>query len=239
MGNAIIISAGFMLLAFIMLLFFVSRYKRCPTDKILVVYGKVEESKYEGIKLINGGATFVWPVIQEYEFLDLSHTRYDFKVETNTKDLVPINLSGSIIYSISNQEEIAVKAAYSLLGKSKKEIGLICQDVINSTMIDFIATQDIIDIASSKKELIQNIAQKINKELNKIGVSIFNFRLDRIEDKKSLIKKYEQKFNTTNYLNPDENLNKQLDEINKKIKNNSLEREKLLNQKLKILTTRK
>jgi len=237
MKNELIIIGVFMLLLLINLLFIISRYKRCPADKILVIFGKVDISKYpEGVKIINGGGSFVWPIIQDYKFLDLSQTKYDFNIETKTKDLVPINLPGLITYSISNHKELSVNAGLRLLGKSKREIDLICQDIINASIIDFFANLDIIDVASSKERIIQQIIQKISTELNRIGIYIFNFRIDRIDDKKSLIKKYEQKFNTNNYINPDENLNKELNQINEKIKKNSLEREELLEQKLKILT---
>ena len=46
----------------------VSRFKRCPSDKILVVYGKTGGSS---AKCIHGGGAFIWPVIQDYAFLDL------------------------------------------------------------------------------------------------------------------------------------------------------------------------
>ena len=51
------------------------RYKRCPSDKILVIYGKTGKSKTGSIssaRCIHGGASFIWPVFQSYAFLDLT-----------------------------------------------------------------------------------------------------------------------------------------------------------------------
>ena len=46
----------------------VSRYRRCPSNKILVIYGKTSSG---AAKCIHGGAAFVWPLIQDYNFLGL------------------------------------------------------------------------------------------------------------------------------------------------------------------------
>ena len=62
-------------LLFTTLLVILSRYRKCPSDKILVVYGKVGANKdgtYRSAKCIHGGAAFIVPVLQSYEYLDLS-----------------------------------------------------------------------------------------------------------------------------------------------------------------------
>ena len=45
------------------------RYRRCPSDKILVIYGKTGRSA--SAKCVHGGAAFIWPVFQDYSYLDL------------------------------------------------------------------------------------------------------------------------------------------------------------------------
>jgi len=57
-------------LLLIIALFWASRYKRCPSDQILVVYGKVGEG--QSARCIHGGGTFVWPLIQDYAFMSLT-----------------------------------------------------------------------------------------------------------------------------------------------------------------------
>ena len=62
-------------LLFSLLLVILSRYRRCPSDKVLVVYGKLAPNKDgtpRAAKCIHGGAAFIWPVVQAYEYLDLT-----------------------------------------------------------------------------------------------------------------------------------------------------------------------
>ena len=51
-------------------IFFAQRYKRCPPDKVMVVYGRTDKGKAS--RTIHGGAALVWPLIQDYAFLTLT-----------------------------------------------------------------------------------------------------------------------------------------------------------------------
>ena len=58
----IVVIAGVLFVTFASIL---SRYKRCPSDKVLVVYGKTGRNKEGGVssaRCIHGGAAFIWPV---------------------------------------------------------------------------------------------------------------------------------------------------------------------------------
>ena len=61
---------GFVLLLVSTILFLASRYKRCPSDRILVIYGKV--GRDQSSHCIHGGGTFVWPLIQDFSYMSLT-----------------------------------------------------------------------------------------------------------------------------------------------------------------------
>jgi len=67
----VVISAA-ILFIFVLIVTFLRRYKRCPSDRILVVYGRVgrKEEEIQSSKCIHGGASFIWPIIQDYQYLD-------------------------------------------------------------------------------------------------------------------------------------------------------------------------
>ena len=68
---------AFILLVAAMLI--ITRYKRCPSNKILVIYGKTGQAR--SARCVAGGAAFVWPVIQSYEYLDLSPISIDIDLQ--------------------------------------------------------------------------------------------------------------------------------------------------------------
>ena len=63
----IFVLGAIVFIAFVSL--FSSRYKRCPSNRILVIYGKA--GRGEAAKCIHGGAKFVVPLIQDYAYLSL------------------------------------------------------------------------------------------------------------------------------------------------------------------------
>jgi flotillin len=62
-GFGILSLIAFVVLVFFTVAFMASRYKRCPSDKILVIYGRVEKGRSS--KTTHGGGAFVWPLIQD------------------------------------------------------------------------------------------------------------------------------------------------------------------------------
>src|SRR5690625_7870729 len=69
LDTSLILLGGLVGLVILLILLFITRYKRCPSDKILVIYGKTGRGS---AKTLAGGAACVWPVIQGDAYLDLS-----------------------------------------------------------------------------------------------------------------------------------------------------------------------
>ena len=65
---------GFLLLIILLgaVSFAVSRYRRCPSNKVIVVYGKTEAAGSS--KCVHGGGVFVWPLIQDFGVLSLHNS---------------------------------------------------------------------------------------------------------------------------------------------------------------------
>src|SRR5438270_11688035 len=60
-------AAAVVLFSFVILL--AQRYKRCPSNRVLVIYGKTGGGN--AAKCVHGGAAFVWPVINDFAYLSL------------------------------------------------------------------------------------------------------------------------------------------------------------------------
>ena len=74
-SGVVVLICAVVLIVFMLFVTVLSRYKKCPSDKIMVIYGKVgsnSDGTSRTAKCIHGGASLVWPVIQSYEYLDLT-----------------------------------------------------------------------------------------------------------------------------------------------------------------------
>ena len=99
----------------------IKRYKRCPSDRILVVYGKVGGG--QSAKCIHGGAAFIIPVIQDYEFLDLTPMSIEVNlVNALSKQNIRVNVPSRFTIGVSTEPGVMQNAAERLLGLGLPDI---------------------------------------------------------------------------------------------------------------------
>lgn len=185
-GSFIVIIAGFIGLFFVMLLWFISRYKRCPSDKILVIYGKTAGGTSS--KCLAGGAAFVWPVIQDYEFLDLTPISIDVDLRgALSRQNIRVNVPSRFTVAVSNEPGVMEVAAERLLRKSTDEIRETAKDIIFGQLRLVVATMDIEEINSDRDKFLTNVSSNVGSELRKIGLTLINVNVTDIQDESGYI----------------------------------------------------
>lgn len=176
---------GLVALAVLMLFFFVSRYKRCPSDKILVIYGKTGSGS---AKCLAGGAAFVWPVIQDWEYLDLSPISIDVDLRgALSKQNIRVSVPSRFTVAVCNEEGVMINAAERLLGKTIDEIRDIAKDIIFGQLRLVVATMDIEEINSDRDKFLANVSSNVGSELRKIGLTLINVNVTDIQDESGYI----------------------------------------------------
>jgi flotillin len=169
------------LAAFSLMIFFVSRYKKCPSDKLLVVYGKVGGKS--SAKTIHGGAAFIWPVIQDYKYLDLTPMNIDVNLENAlSKQNIRMNIPSNFTIAISTEPEDMENAAVRLLAMNRSEIVDMARDIIFGQLRLIVAMMDIEEINTDREKFLDNINKNLEKELSKVGLGLINVNLQDIQD---------------------------------------------------------
>ncbi|HNU77386.1 MAG: SPFH domain-containing protein [Bacteroidota bacterium] len=176
---------------FILIVSFFRRYKRCPSDRILVVYGKVGkggDAESRSAKCIHGGAAFIWPVIQDYSFLDLT----PFSIEINltsalSKQNIRVDVPSRFTVGISTEEGVMTNAAERLLGLSITDISNLAKDIIFGQLRLVVATMDIEEINSNRDKFLAAVSSNVEAELKKIGLKLINVNVTDITDESGYI----------------------------------------------------
>ena len=175
---AIIILVAF-LLGTIVWLF--SRYKMCPSDKILIVYGNVGAGR--SAKCIHGGATFIMPIVQSYAFMDLNPINIDVPLKgALSSQNIRVDVPSSFIVGISTQPEIMQNAASRLLGRTRQDIRDLASEIIMGQMRVVIASLTIEEINADREKLIKGITGGVDVELHKVGLYLINANITDIRD---------------------------------------------------------
>lgn len=190
-GSFVIIIGVVVVFIFILLIGLFQRYKRCPSDRILVVYGKVGKGSDDlgrSAKCIHGGAAFIWPIIQDYEFLDLTPISIEVML-TNalSRQNIRVDVPSRFTVGISTEEGIMTNAAERLLGLDQQSIHDLAKDIIFGQLRLVVATMDIEEINSNRDKFLANVANNVEAELKKIGLKLINVNVTDIKDESGYI----------------------------------------------------
>ena len=176
---------------FSLVLFLIKRYKKCPSDKVMVIYGKVGNNKdgsTRSAKCIHGGAAFIWPVIQAYEFLDLTPMSISVDLENAlSRQNIRINVPSRFTVGISTEPGVMQNAAERLLGLRLQEIQELAKDIIFGQLRLVIATMDIEEINTDRDKFLEAVSRNVEGELKKIGLRLINVNVTDISDESGYI----------------------------------------------------
>jgi flotillin len=171
---------------FFVVVFIATRFKRCPSNRILVIYGKVGRERTA--RCIHGGGTFVYPLIQDYAFLDLSPRTIEIDlIGALSKKNIRVNVPSTFTVGISTRPEITQNAAERLLGLSDAQIKEQCKDIILGQMRLVIATLSIEEINQDREKFLELVNQNVGIELAKIGLDVINVNIRDITDESGYI----------------------------------------------------
>jgi len=170
---------------FILFMSLIKRYKRCPSDKILVVYGKTGGGS---AKCIHGGGAFIWPIIQDYSFLSL----IPISIEANltnalSKQNIRVDVPSKFTVGISTEQDSMGNAAERLLGLSSDQIQELARDILFGQLRLVIATMSIEEINSDRDSFLDKVSKNVEQELKKIGLKLINVNVTDIKDESGYI----------------------------------------------------
>ncbi|MBQ9535344.1 MAG: flotillin family protein [Clostridia bacterium] len=178
-------------LALMLVLLIVRRYKKCPSDKVMVIYGKVgsnSDGSQRSARCIHGGAAFIWPVIQSYEFLDLTPLSIPVDLENAlSRQNIRINVPSRFTVGISTEPGVMQNAAERLLGLKLPEIQELAKDIIFGQLRLVIATMDIEEINTDRDKFLEAVSRNVEGELKKIGLRLINVNVTDISDESGYI----------------------------------------------------
>lgn len=160
---------------------FVSRYRRCPANKVLVISGRVGGDG--AAKCISGGGTFVWPVIQEYAYLSLEPIQIDIPLkDALSLENIRVAVPSVFTVAIGTESEVRTNAAVRLLGLGHDQIKRQAQDIIFGQLRQVIASMKIEEINRDREGFLHRILTSLEPELKKIGLVLINVNITDLRD---------------------------------------------------------
>ncbi|MBO7146952.1 MAG: flotillin family protein [Lentisphaeria bacterium] len=170
---------------FVILAGICTRVKKCPSDRIMVIYGKTTT---QATRCIHGGVAFIWPVFQDYGFISLRPIQLEVNLRNALcKQNIRINVPSVFTVGVSTDETLMGNAANRLLGLNPDSIGELAKDIIFGQLRLVIASMTIEQINSDRETFLRSIEANVAEELNKIGLLLLNVNITDITDESGYI----------------------------------------------------
>jgi flotillin len=182
------IIGGVLLVILVVVIFLtmISRYRMCPPDRVLVVYGKLRHG--QSSRCYHGGSTFVLPILQSYSYLDLTPINIELELKgALSSQNIRIDAPASFTIGVSTDPEVMQNAATRLLGRSLDEIQQLAGEIIMGQMRVVFASMTIEEINSDREKLISSITKGVEVELHKVGLKMINGNIRDIKDQSGYI----------------------------------------------------
>lgn len=187
-GEALVVIIVLLLFAvlFLPLILLVKYYRRCPSNKLLVVFGKGVGAGTA--KVIHGGAALVWPLIQDYAYLNLEPITVEIDLRgALSKKNIRVAVPSSFTIGIGTTPQVMSNAAERLLGLDERAVHNQAADIIIGQLRLVIATMAIEEINQDREKFLQLVNDNVATELNKIGLEVINVNIRDITDESGYI----------------------------------------------------
>ncbi len=187
----IVVLAVIVAFSFVMLL--LKQYKRCPSNRVLVIYGK-SGGRQEAATCIHGGAKFVVPLIQDYAWLSLEPMQIEIPLRgALSMENIRVNVPSVFTVAVGTAPELMQNAAIRLLGLNRMQISKQAEDMIFGQLRQVIASMQIEDINRDRDKFLEAVQNSLEPELRKIGLVLINVNITDITDESGYIEAIGQK----------------------------------------------
>jgi len=169
-----------------------TRYRRCPSNRVLVIFGKA--GRGEAARCIHGGAAFIWPLIQDFAYLNLEPIQIEIPLRgALSMENIRVNVPSVFTVAIGTSQEVMQNAAIRLLGLNVVQIKKQAEEIIFGQMRQVVASMRIEEINRNREQFLEHIQRSLETELKKVGLVLINVNITDVTDESGYIDAIVQK----------------------------------------------
>jgi flotillin len=177
----LLVPIGIVVVLILLAIVFATRYRTVKADEAMIVTGALMK---DGMKIVKAGGSFVWPIVQNAEFLSLQVSTLDIKTpEVYTSQGVPVMVDGVAQIKIKGDIESIATAAEQFLGKPDEEVNNIAMQTLEGHLRAILGQMTVEDVFKNRDEFARNVQEVAASDLNKMGLQIVSFTIRDVRDK--------------------------------------------------------
>ncbi|HEU0074359.1 MAG TPA: SPFH domain-containing protein [Dehalococcoidia bacterium] len=190
---ALFVGVGVVLILLVLFLIVATvsqRYVKVPPNLVAVISGRRRSfqsidgiRQVVGFRVVRGGATIVWPVIERLDYLSLEEMNLLIEVrKAITREGVPLNVDAVANVRIGSDDASIMAAAERFLTFNVEEIHSIVLKTLEGQLRAVLAGLTVEKANDSREEFQQSVTAAASADLAKMGVQIDNIVIQAIWD---------------------------------------------------------
>ena len=157
------------------------RYRKVGPNEVLIVYGR--RNRDRGFRIVHGGGTFIWPVVEDVQILSMELMTIDVKTPpVITLHGVPITVDGVAQIKVASDDVSICTAAEQFLSKSQSEIMRIAHQTLEGHLRAILGTMTVEDIYKNRDEFARKVQEVSAPDLSHMGLQAVSFTIKDIQD---------------------------------------------------------
>ncbi len=168
----------------------VPTYRRVPPNRVMVLYGRGRTAFREdgaidrmGVRLVTGGGTFVWPIVEEFQFLDLTAMTIVKKGdEVYTVDGVPIKLDWVAQVQIESTQRALITAARAFLGMPREQVIEVLAKTLSANFRAIVGQLTVENVHRDRDAFVRSVQDLVSDDMAAMGVKVISMGIEEITD---------------------------------------------------------
>ncbi len=187
---AVIAGVVFVIVLMLLAITILSRYTKVGPNQVLVVSGKRHRyadtdgtEHWRGFRIVKGGGTFVYPVIEKVDVLSLELLTIDVQTpEVYTSKGVPVRVDGVAQIKVKGDDISVATAAEQFLSKTTDEIKNIATQTLEGHLRAILGTMTVEDIYQNRDAFASKVQEVAAGDMANMGLTIVSFTIRDIRD---------------------------------------------------------
>jgi flotillin len=182
----ILVGLGAVIIFFILISVFVGRYVKVGPDEALIVSGRkkrLSNGQVIGFRIVKGGATFVWPVLEISKIISLRIMPLDVNSSAYTSQGVQVTVDGIAQIKIESSQEAIATAAEQFLSLKEEEVRRIATQTLEGHLRSIVGSLTVEEINQNRDAFAQKVQELAAGDLANMGLKIISFTIREISDK--------------------------------------------------------
>ncbi|HEX3719452.1 MAG TPA: SPFH domain-containing protein [Verrucomicrobiae bacterium] len=189
-GVVVVGVVGIVLVIFLFLAIWASRYTKVGPNQVLVVSGRRHSYlepdgtvQSRGFRIVKGGGTFVMPVVEKVDVLSLELLTIDVQTpEVYTSKGVPVKVDGVAQIKIRGDDVSIATASEQVLSKSIDEIKSVATQTLEGHLRAILGTMTVEDIYQNRDAFASKVQEVAAGDMANMGLGIVSFTIRDIRD---------------------------------------------------------